>query len=101
METLITKTSISRLLLCDPQPRPLAISLQLPILQSVRTNKELFLAPVVEELKVKQADKGANSNGSSTAKRRSPNWPQSHGSKMEHPSRLPVSANRWHSTPAR
>jgi hypothetical protein len=28
METLITKTSISRLLLCDPQPRPLAISLR-------------------------------------------------------------------------
>jgi hypothetical protein len=49
METLITKTSISRLLSCDPRAKILR--------ENGRTKKELFPIAIVEELKAKSVER--------------------------------------------
>jgi hypothetical protein len=53
MQTLITKTSISRLLSCDPRAKILRDLSPVAYLLNGTTTKELFSITAVEELKSK------------------------------------------------
>jgi hypothetical protein len=55
METLITKTSISRLLSRDPGAKIIRDLSPVAYLLNGRTTKELFPLTIVEELKAKQS----------------------------------------------
>jgi hypothetical protein len=50
MQTLITKTSIARLLNADPRLKILADLIPVALLLNGRTTKELFPAEIVEQL---------------------------------------------------
>jgi hypothetical protein len=56
METLITETSISRLLSCDPRAKILRDLSPVAFLLNDRTKKELFPLAIVEELKAKSVE---------------------------------------------